>query len=111
MDPTPDRKTASRCALALQGLIALAAMVFALTPARGGTALYLPIGGDSAAALEWARAEHAGYLAAGPYEGAAFVRAPSPAATLTALRHGALLFAVPESLCGTSPRNNPATSS
>ncbi|WP_395332635.1 hypothetical protein WBP06_05465 [Novosphingobium sp. BL-8H] len=111
MTPAPERKTVSRCALALQGLIALAVMAFALTPARGGAALYLPIGGNPAGAVDWARHEHAGYLAAGPYTGAAFVRVPSPAATLSALREGALLLAVPESLCGTSPRNNPASSS
>lgn len=111
MTPAPERKTVSRYALALQGLIALAVMVFALTPARGGAALYLPVGGNPAGTVDWARREHVSYLAAGPYAGAAFVRVPSPATTLSALRHGALLFAVPESLCGTSPRNNPAPSS
>ena len=103
-----ERKTHFRGALAVQGLIALAVIVFVLTPAQGGMALYLPLAALPTSKLAWSRTEHTDYLAAGPYAGTAFVRVTSPAATLTALRHGALLIAVPASLCGAPPRDTPS---
>lgn len=79
-------------------------MLAVLTPARGGAALYVPLaGGKVSAGADWARTHHAPLLGAGPWRGAWLVRVPDTGgAALSALGRGALLVAVPESLCGKS---------
>lgn len=95
--------------LALQGFVATGVLLMALSPVDGGTALYLPIGARSAAGtIAWARAQGAALLAPGPYRGAFFLRLPGHNVSGAALRSGALLFAVPEFLCGTPPKNKMA---
>lgn len=93
--------------LMLQGIIAAAVLAIALSPAKGGAALYLPlIGGETGGTVRWSRAHGADLLASGPYDGAMFLRVPDGSLGLAAIRRGALLIAVPESLCGGAP---PAT--
>lgn len=87
--------------LAVQGVVALAALVFALSPAQGGTALYLPLaGGDMASAVAWSRDNGARLLAPGPYDGAFIIRVNAGEDSLAAYSSGALLISVPEFLCG-----------
>ncbi len=90
--------------LTLQALIALCVLLFALSPATGGTALYLPFGPDtSARTVAWSRAHGANLVAPGPYSGAFFLQIPSGNLTGAALSNGALLISVPEFLCGSKP--------
>jgi len=99
--PKPSRQRFVPSPLLLQGLIAAAVMAVALSPAQGGAALYLPLpGGAAGATVGWSRAHGAELLGSGPYQGALFLRVPDGSLGFAALRRGALLIAVPESLCG-----------
>ncbi|WP_156135452.1 hypothetical protein [Novosphingobium malaysiense] len=93
-------KRVSPSPLALQGIIAVIALAFALSPARGGTALFLPFGGGTANAIAWSRENDARLLAPGPYRGAFIIRVNGGSDTLAAFSSGALLISVPEFLCG-----------
>ncbi|GGN44661.1 MAG: hypothetical protein CMH85_08260 [Novosphingobium sp.] len=87
--------------LALQGVVAVIALAFALSPAHGGTALYLPLdGSDTANAVAWSRQNGARLLAPGPYDGAFIIRVNASKDALSAYSSGALLISVPEFLCG-----------
>ncbi len=105
--PRAKSKNAANGVLGLQGLVAIATVCFALTPASGGIALYVSPGNGSAAPFQWAHDVRAGVIARGPWPGSVFVRVPSARATLAALRQGALLISVPEALCGHSLPKEP----
>ena len=86
--------------LGLQAILACAVLALALSPVRGGAALYLPLlSTNTAGTIAWSRTRHAEILAQGPYAGALYIRVHGQDATLGALSRGALLVAVPESLC------------
>lgn len=75
--------------------------MLSLSPAQGGAALYLPLGGGGTGnSVKWSRDHGADLLGSGPYEGALFLRVPDGSLGMAALRQGAFLIAVPESLCG-----------
>ena len=87
--------------MAVQALLALGVLLIALSPASRGTALYLPLTATSPArTVAWSRTHGAALVAPGPYRGSFFVRVPADNLTGEALQNGALLFAVPEFLCG-----------
>ncbi|MBH0113665.1 hypothetical protein I5E68_11965 [Novosphingobium sp. YJ-S2-02] len=95
--------------LVLQATIAVGVLTLALSPARGGAALYLPLSAaTTASTVAWSRARNAEILAAGPYQGALYIRVHDAGTTIGALRKGALLVSVPESLCS-GPRPTQAT--
>ena len=92
--------------LALQGLVALVALMFALSPMRGGTAIYLPMyDAGIANTIAWSRDHGASLISPGPYDGAFIMRTGAQTSTTAALSHGALLISVPEFLCGSSGIN------
>ncbi|MCJ2177379.1 hypothetical protein [Novosphingobium album (ex Hu et al. 2023)] len=108
MHPSPSIlvKRALPGPLALQGFVVLAALVFALSPVHGGTAIYLPVaGGGMTNTIEWSREHGASLIAPGPYEGAFIVRTGAQVNITAALSNGALLISVPEFLCGSTGSN------
>ncbi|TYC86874.1 hypothetical protein [Novosphingobium sp. BW1] len=87
--------------MAVQAILALGVLLIALSPASHGTALYLPLTATSPArTVAWSRAHGAALVAPGPYRGSFFIRVPTGNLTGEALQSGALLFVVPEFLCG-----------
>lgn len=91
--------------LAAQALVALAVLALSLAPARGGTAVLLPVpyASNDARSIDWARTRGATVLGPGPYIGSIVVRLPQDAPPGGALLRGMLLLAIPEAWCGQTP--------
>ncbi len=81
-------------------------LALSLTPARGGTALMLPLSfrATPALSLAWARAHGAAVIGSGPYAGSLLLRLPPSTSTADALSHGAVMLSLPEALCGADRR-------
>lgn len=92
--------------LTIQAAVAALVLALSLTPARGGTALMLPLPFQTTPALSvtWARAHGAAVLGPGPYAGSLLLRLPPSASAIDALSQGAVMLSLPSALCGTDRR-------
>ena len=110
MFSTPPGKTkpvASK-ALWLQGALVLLALLMAIGPGSAGTALYIPLSATShAQGIAWTRHHGGTLLGPGPLPGSLIIHSDASGLTLAAAAQGALLIAVPATLCGeASPSGN-----
>ncbi len=98
--PTPRLALAAQC-----GVLALVIALAEFAPRPGLAALYLPLGSNHHAALDWALAHGGAIGGAGPF-GGLILNTPPPGLGLRALSDGALALAIPSFLC--QPPENPA---
>lgn len=100
---TSAKGIAWRWPLVVQGVLVLGVLLASLSPLSGAAALYVPLGSATQAqSIAWAKRHGGTLLGPGPLPGSIMIAGPAATDLAAAVRDGALLIAIPASLCGQS---------